>query len=242
MDGEAFVISSDGVNKTIDSLNVGDKVKTLDDLGNLIDTEVIMIMDLNTQICRFYTIFILLFIKFINLIFFFNNAKASFLNIKTYSGKNLRVSVSHLIAVPNGEFKLARDLKRGDYIVTYDHDTSGQSVEKIESILIEYVRSYAAPLTMHGTLLANNILVSSYASIDDHHLAHKLMSPVRWWYLIQNKFMERFVKRAMFNDNYAQLLINPFQIEKQSNGTHWFPKLLSTLADSYILNKIVRLN
>ena len=43
---------SDGSLKRVDSLEIGDKVKTLDDKGSLVDTDVVMMMDVNRQECK----------------------------------------------------------------------------------------------------------------------------------------------------------------------------------------------
>jgi hypothetical protein len=45
IDGEADVAMADGTFKNVKSLEIGDKVKTLDQYGNLIDTDVIMMLD-----------------------------------------------------------------------------------------------------------------------------------------------------------------------------------------------------
>lgn len=43
---------ADGSSKSLKSLEIGDKVKTLDQYGNLVDTDVIMIMDISNQDCK----------------------------------------------------------------------------------------------------------------------------------------------------------------------------------------------
>jgi hypothetical protein len=50
---------SDGTFKNVKSLEIGDKVKTLDQYGNLIDTDVIMMLDFqnHNQECKKELIF-----------------------------------------------------------------------------------------------------------------------------------------------------------------------------------------
>ena len=49
---DAYATLSDGSHKPLKSLEVGDKVKTLDSYGNLVDTDVIMLMDKSSQKCK----------------------------------------------------------------------------------------------------------------------------------------------------------------------------------------------
>ena len=134
------------------------------------------------------------------------------------------------MAVPNGEFKFAQNLKREESIIAYDFEKQIQVEEKIESILIEPVESYAAPLTMSGTMLVDGILVSNYAIIDSHLIAHSVMAPARWWYTIHG-----FINQAIPESISASM-----QIEKQMNGTHWYPTMLHSLTSTY-LDKVIKL-
>lgn len=43
---------NDGSRKAVGKLEIGDKVKTFDSYGNLIDTDVIMMMDISHQECK----------------------------------------------------------------------------------------------------------------------------------------------------------------------------------------------
>lgn len=133
------------------------------------------------------------------------------------------------MGLPNGEFKFAKLLNREDSIVTYDEQQQMQIEEKIRSILIEPVEGYAAPLTMSGTILVNDVLASSYAIMESQTLAHAAMAPVRWWYQLYGQ-----VSQAVPESIAASL-----QIEKQLNGTHWFPSVLHSLTQQY-LSKVVQ--
>ena len=53
IDGNANVMLADGSLKSVKSLEIGDKVKTLDANGQLVDTDVVMIMDIANQECKF---------------------------------------------------------------------------------------------------------------------------------------------------------------------------------------------
>ncbi len=150
--------------------------------------------------------------------------QALFMNIETYSNKTLKVSASHLIPVPNGEYKYAKRLFREDTIFAYDEMENKQVEEKIKSILIEPVEGYVAPLTMDGTILVNNILASCYAVVESHTLGHTVMAPVRWWYNL--------------NHHIGHMVDMKLQIEQQSNGTHWYPQFLASITDQYLSSVI----
>ena len=141
-----------------------------------------------------------------------------FLNIKTYSNKSLRVSGSHLIPLSNGEFKFAKKLFKNDDIITFDFQSNKTMTEKIQSIIIEPIEGYIAPLTTSGTILVNEMLASCYAVIDSHTLAHAAMAPVRWWHLMD------------FD-----------RLSSPRNGTHWYPQALMKISDT-LLNKFLNLD
>ena len=49
IDSDAYVLMNDGRRKKLKYLEIGDKVKSLDEKGRLIDTNIIMIMDISNQ-------------------------------------------------------------------------------------------------------------------------------------------------------------------------------------------------
>ncbi len=120
----------------------------------------------------------------------------------------------------NGKFKFAKDLIIGDTILTYDHLNNKQIEEKIQKIHLYEVHGFIAPLTLSGTILVDDILISCYAIIENHNLAHSIMAPVRWWSWLQDKII---------NPNIPEIS-KFFKIEKQLNGTHWFPAYLSFIS------------
>lgn len=191
IDAEANAVMSDGSRKHLKNLEIGDQVQTLDKNGKLTNTEFIMMMDISDQ-------------------------DTLLLNITTNTNKNVRVSGTHLVPIQNGQFKFARELYRGDQIVTYDPESKTQVLETIKSILIEPATGYVAPLTMSGDLLVDNILMSNYAVIESHNLAHSVMAPVRWWYAANSNM------KSMLPESVARTL----GIDKQMNGTHWYPGVL----------------
>lgn len=135
------------------------------------------------------------------------------------------------MAIEGGKYKFAKNLQKDDILISYDFENEKKTEEKIESILVEPVNGYAAPLTMSGNLLVNGILTSSYAVIESHDLAHAVMSPVRWWYTLTNTMVH----------SLPSSISTSIQIEKQMNGTHWFPGLIQSVTSNY-LGKVVQLH
>ena len=136
------------------------------------------------------------------------------------------MSGSHLITLPDGSYKFAKRLFIDEEIVTYDFENKIKMNDKIQSIMIEPIEGYVAPLTMSGTLLVNGMLASCYAVVDSHSIAHTAMAPVRWWYMINQQF-------SHFVDGKTDSM--------HSNGTHWYPELLYTMTDQYF-NSIIKVN
>ncbi len=51
-DDESYVTMADGSSKALKQVQIGDTVKTLDSNGQLIDTDVVMIMDKSDENCK----------------------------------------------------------------------------------------------------------------------------------------------------------------------------------------------
>ena len=141
-----------------------------------------------------------------------------FFNLITNT-QNIKVSGSHLISIQNNQFKFAKELVKGDTIVTFDTTNQTKKTETIQSIHIVKVDKYSAPLTMSGTLLVDDVLVSCYAEVNNHFMAHNALAPIRYWHHIQKAF----------NNILPEVIHSKLTIEKQSNGTHWFPSLLYSI-------------
>ncbi len=77
IDAQANTIMFDGSSKKVGSLEIGDRVATLDQNGQLASTEVIMMMDISQEECKFrlrnYCYTFLLKVLFISQLFKHNN-------------------------------------------------------------------------------------------------------------------------------------------------------------------------
>lgn len=90
----------------------------------------------------------------------------------TSNGRNLSLSDEHLIFLaPNGHAVLAKHVRVGD---SFYGSGRVETVRKVERTFLE---GRYSPLTKSGTILINDILVSCYSQIEDHHLMHYV---VQW--------------------------------------------------------------
>ncbi|XP_066527177.1 desert hedgehog protein [Hoplias malabaricus] len=125
------------------------------------------------------------------------NSRSTFLTLSTEDGQELALTPNHLIFVAQNH-KLHREyqaifanrVRRGDYVLVYGQD-GGVRSSKVVSILPEERTGFYAPLTEHGNLFVDGVLASSYASIEDHRLAHWAFGPLRFWSGLTRLFSEQ---------------------------------------------------
>jgi hypothetical protein len=104
--------------------------------------------------------------------------------LTTNQNRTLKLSAYHLIAKFENnrqDFIFAKDLKIGDLILSQDF-------ERVVDIEIKIEKGAYAPLTEDGTLYVNDILVSCYANIQSHKIAHFAMQPL----IFMSKFFGSF--------------------------------------------------
>lgn len=134
-----------------------------------------------------------------------------FKQLTTVSGRQLSLTSTHLLPTDIGKYVMAKDIHVGMNIYVMNH-RGELIVETITDIIDILKQGYIAPLTQQGTLIVNNIAASCYATINDHHLAHTVLAPMRWWYTL-------------------------FETSEQSNemiGIHWFPNVLYQMTNFFI--------
>lgn len=151
----ATVQLKNGQRITMEKLNVGDEVKTLDSNGGTKYSEVIAFLH------RVPT------------------EPSLFLRFDLQGGRQVMLTSEHLIYTVDRDglsrsAVFARHVAVGDKLVT-----SGDMVTSVLNIaIVEGVGLYA-PLTTEGTLLVDGALASCYAHVRSHELAHVVMAPVR---------------------------------------------------------------
>jgi len=111
-------------------------------------------------------------------------------------------------------FVQAKDVRVGDTIF---RSSNGRIVPvSVSSIKTRRAKGIIAPATLDGTLVVNNIVASSYATID-HHISHKVLAPLRWTYYFSPKLanpqfrgMHPYTK--WFHDLFFDYIMHPMPI------------------------------
>jgi hypothetical protein len=163
--GRSFVITENGLIKSLSKLTIGERVLVTNKENKLIYEPIEGFIHLKrNDLFQF----LLINIKF-------DEQK----DITT----SLYISPNHLIFLANDtQLKsavFAGQVRPGDRI-KYFYENQLISA-KIENIYSTKEEGYYAPLTPSGTIIIDNVLVSNYATVSNHHLAHSVMQMYRWW-------------------------------------------------------------
>jgi len=124
------------------------------------------------------------------------------------SGKQGKIALTHehlIMAKRFGEpqFVQAKEVKVGDYIFKSSHNGTVTPVI-VSSVSVGKYKGAFAPATMDGTVVINDIIVSSYAAIS-HNVAHAAIAPLRLAYKIAPSLVS-FELKGMHP--YAKFLFN----------------------------------
>uniref|UniRef100_UPI003AADE9AB indian hedgehog B protein-like n=1 Tax=Centroberyx gerrardi TaxID=166262 RepID=UPI003AADE9AB len=194
--GDAQVILEGGATKQVRDLHPGDRVlasSTTGGGGPLLYSPVVSFLDRQP------------------------NATKIFYVISTTAGLNITLTAAHLIFVADGNCTggtaglrtvFASEVRPGQCVLT-SRGRAGSEATLSAVTYVEERRSTGvyAPLTQHGSIVVDGVLVSCYAALDWHHLAHWVLAPLRFFYS----------------------LMGPS--EPQTDGLHWYPRLLQRLGE-----------
>jgi hypothetical protein len=102
------------------------------------------------------------------------------------NGKTGKIALSHehlILASRKGDaqYVLAKEVKMGDYI--YKSNNGSVIPVIVSKISVGKYKGAIAPATMDGTVIVDDIVVSSYAGIS-HNVAHTIFAPLRLAYKI----------------------------------------------------------
>ncbi|XP_067302138.1 desert hedgehog protein [Pseudorasbora parva] len=198
--GSGLVTMADGVQKAISSLQPGKKVLSLSGSGEIVLSRVLLFLHLDRE------------------------SRATFFIFCTENGKQMAITPNHLIFAAHNlklhqheyEAIFAKDVMTGDYILTTG-DNRGIQPSKVVSISLEERIGVYAPLTEHGNLFVDGVLVSNYASIEDHRLAHWAFWPVRVLFGFFQTEMEENIQRAVVK---SSAMIPNISSTNQTNAMH----------------------
>jgi len=125
----------------------------------------------------------------------------------------IAISHEHNILAQRGEksaFVQAKDVQVGDKIFK---SVNGENVPvTVTKVGSGFYKGAIAPATMDGTMVVNDIVVSSYAAIN-HDVAHSALAPLRWGYWVSPKLVNSDEFNGMHP--YAKVLYEMF-----SNWVH----------------------
>jgi len=135
-------------------------------------------------------------------------------------------------------YKLAKDVRIGDFLFNDE-----LLPEQVLTIVQEVKVGYYAPMSgagesinsfIHvisnsriiffdlGTLIVNGLLASCYANVLSHQLAHWMMAPVRWSYLLHEALG---VKQHL----HQEIGVHPFAIWMINLAERFIPKQISLM-------------
>ncbi|CAF2921078.1 unnamed protein product [Rotaria sp. Silwood2] len=190
---DSLVTLVNGKQKQIVDLQSGDTILAYDDKTNkIIPTNVLTMLDYQP------------------------NQYAVFKQLTTVSGRQLSLTLSHLLPTDIHGYVMAKNIHIGMNIYIMNDD--GLLITETISNVIDVVKQgYVAPLTQKGTLIVNNVAASCYATINNHHVAHAALAPMRWWY-------------GLFGEIKESVKIT---------GIHWFPNILYEMT-TFLMPSIIQ--
>lgn len=181
--------------KTIMNVNIGDRVLALNEkTGRFVFSRVILYLDKVPNI--FYK---------------------KFLNIRTSRGYKLTTTESHLILLSNFQSIFASKLQIGSKILINNQGVlSTDHIVTIDRSMPDI--GLYAPLTEHGNIVIDGIVVSCYALIDNHQLAHLVFSPIRLLSYMTSPIPQ----------------IESTFMSHQSFGTYWYARFLHSFGHLFV--------
>ncbi|GBM12111.1 Sonic hedgehog protein A [Araneus ventricosus] len=200
--------------KKMSQLSIGDKVLVTTADGSLDYSEVILFLDRDNLESRWFQ------------------------TIITESGAEITLTSTHLIFTKSGDnlddkkavATYAKNVEIGHFIYVVSEASNllqaKISLEKVINVTTTRNAGIFAPLTLHGTVVVNNVVASCYAVISNHQLAHVAFLPMRILY--------NFKQAGLYF--LQQLHMLKFKASKIStsqglDGIHWYAELLYKIID-----------
>ncbi|KAK0089569.1 hypothetical protein PV325_006698 [Microctonus aethiopoides] len=229
--GNSLIRSSEGEEKPLSEVKIGERIAALDTNGNIVYSEVIAFLDRSPE------------------------EKRQFVTFTTSSGRQLTLTPAHLIPVvsnnhQSSEIIFAERVKIGDRILIQDSNISNEiggfrlRWDSVIDIKLTLENGVYAPLTREGTVLVNDVVASCYAIVDSQTIAHYAFMPFRFFCSVRSSLesASKFIWPAtIFAISEKLNSVETNEIDEspedrrlKPHGVHWYASFLFTLA-SYVL-------
>lgn len=94
------------------------------------------------------------------------------IRFSTSSGRNLTLSNEHLVFLaPRRNAVMAKNVRVGDSFYFFG-EGSNSELDEVVSVEKTFMEGRYSPVTKSGVILVNQMLVSCYSNVEDHHLMH----------------------------------------------------------------------
>ncbi|XP_037077984.1 indian hedgehog protein-like [Pollicipes pollicipes] len=211
--GDTEAALADGRRRRFDQLRRGDVVKAVDESGAVVDSEVILWLDRDPAERRLFH------------------------RLTTASGRRLALTPGHLLYVldaasaaagnvtaQHARVTFARRVIAGDFVLV--GDGGRVEAERVVDVQPVELKGVFAPLTRHGTVLANGAFASCYAQVDSQQLAHWALLPARW--AVNAREWAAHVWRRLSGGDGG---VAAARRAPPSPGVHWYVRMLYALSD-----------
>ena len=170
-DGDAYVTKADGSQLKIRDIRLGDRIFVAYDVA------------MNSVKLRSSPILAVDIFQKHN-----NGSPVDFLAIHVESNvsvKPMHITPRHSLLVKKNDdaeakYIFANEVQAGDYVYLKDDGYSSASAVRVAAIKMVELPDAYAPLTLEGTLVVNDIVVSCYGTYT-HSSVHLIMAPRRWF-------------------------------------------------------------
>ena len=210
------MVREDGRRLNMSEVRLGDRVQSVDSLGNIVYSEVLMFLDREPE------------------------ERMQFIVVTGEDGSELTLTPSHLVFTGKPdceelecmEASYAGNVAPGDTILV-TRGQAGVRVTRVASVSVTSSTGVFAPLTRSGNLVVDGVLASCYAVIDSQTVAHVAFLPVRWYYSLKSG------AASLLRSVHILSAAVPRSLSVIPSGVHWYPDLLYSLARTIMPSHLV---
>ena len=156
------VVQTEHTPKTMTELRIGDKVLSVNSVGEVVYSSIIAFA---TKMPA---------------------KKLNYVQLETEDGYTITLTAPHLIfrnTSNHMETIFASSIHAGDTIYTVDSDPARKQslkLSKVKTVSTLKASGAYGPVTTEGTIIVDGIVASCYAVVNDHHLLHASFAPLRY--------------------------------------------------------------